>query len=81
MDKQAARGLAIALIVLAAVTLVVLLVKFVIDAQPTISQSGLGPAGPSLASFYGAGIWIYFVGMLAVLVGGIVQLRSLYLKN
>jgi hypothetical protein len=79
LDKQVANGLAVALILLAGITLFVLFLRYLSDAQPPQSESGF--AGPSLASFYGAGMWIYFLAMLAVLAGGIVQLRSFSVKK
>ncbi len=80
IDKQAAWRLAIALMILAGITLLALFIKYTIDTQPPI-QLPSGSSGPPLASFYSSGIWVYFLGMLAVFVGGIVQVRSLSLKK
>lgn len=81
MDKQAAGGLAVTLTILSGITLSVLLIKYVIDAQPPTSESNPGYAGPSLASFYGAGMWLYFLAMLVVCIGGIVQLKFFSLRK
>ena len=81
IDKQTARGLAAVLIGLGGIAFLVLLIKYVIDAQPPTSESTLGYSGPSLASFYGVGMWIYLLAMLAVCIGGIVQFRWFSLKK
>lgn len=76
MNVQTAKGLAITLIFLGGITLLVLLIRYSSDAQPLAGTSTSVSSGPSIASFYGTGIWIYFFAMLIALVGGIVQLRS-----
>lgn len=68
------QGVAVSLVSLAGLTLLVLLIKYATDAQPSTSASNPGFTGPSIASFYGAGVWIYFLAIVIVLVGGIVQL-------
>jgi hypothetical protein len=74
-NKQTAKGLAITLLCLAALTLLILFIRLVIDSQPPAGISDAGYSGPTVASLYGGGMWTYFTAMLAVLVGSIVQLR------
>ena len=76
IDQQVAKGLAMTLIVLSGITVLIVFIKYIVDLQPAI-QMPSGAAGPALASFYGAGIWIYFLGMLAVLIGGFIHVRAL----
>lgn len=71
----AGKGGAVGLIILGALTLVALLIKYAIDAQPP-SQSGYSYSGLTLASLYGSGFWTYAISMIIVLAGGIVQAGS-----
>jgi hypothetical protein len=57
------------LVGLSGVTLLVILVIYVIQSQ---QRSLFG----SDAAFYATGFWLYLVGLVAALVGGIIQLRS-----
>jgi hypothetical protein len=79
-NKQTTKGLAVTLLCLAGLVLLILLIRLAIDSQPPNGVSDTGYSGPTVASFYGGGIWAYFIAMIAVLVGSIVQLRPA-LKN
>lgn len=61
------------------VTLLFILGKFLFfDTQSVTTTSYFGgtTTSPALASFYGAGFWVYVVGIAVALVGGIIAARS-----
>lgn len=68
----AQRG-AIGLISLAVLTLVALIIKYTIDAQPPAGQTAYNVS--TIASFYSSGFWMYIVAMIGVIIGGIVQIK------
>jgi hypothetical protein len=75
---SAAKAAATWLIVLGGIMLLGVFIRYIIDSQPLV-QSGYGVSsdsysGPTVASFYGAGVWIYALSMIAVIVGGCIQL-------
>lgn len=73
VDKSVIKPWSLGLSILAGLTVLILLGRYAIDAQPI--QTGFGN-GLSLASFYGSGIWIYLISMIGALAGGIVQYMS-----
>lgn len=73
------QGGATTLVVLTSLILVFLIGKLLFsDSQPLVSTNFLGQTttSPSLASYYGSGFWMYIVGIIIMLAGGIVALRS-----
>ncbi|MBV9228475.1 MAG: hypothetical protein JOZ18_04105 [Chloroflexi bacterium] len=71
-EKQAA----IWVIILGAIMLFILLIRLIIDSQPPNQSYDGSYSGPIVASFYGAGFWIYALSMVVVVVGGSLQLRG-----
>lgn len=66
----------IALIALSGLTLLGVGIRYLSDAQPPDGLSTSYYTGPTIASFYGSGIWFFVIGMIAVLVGGIMAAQK-----
>jgi hypothetical protein len=76
-NEEATGRAAAGLIVLAVLTITVLLGRYVYDTIPVAaSNSSFSSSYPGLASYYSSGPWIYIVSMIAVGVGGVVQVKS-----
>lgn len=73
LTAQATKTAAISLITIATIMVVALFIRYGIDAQPS-SQYGSSYSGPTLASYYSSGFWVYILSMLAVIAGGAIQL-------
>jgi hypothetical protein len=82
LSKQTIRGLAVTLLCVASLVLLILLIRLGVDSQPPAGiSSDSGYSGPTIASLYGSGMWTYFIAMVAVLVGSIVQINAVSKKS
>lgn len=66
------RRLIMAIKVIAGATLVILVIKFTADLQPIVNIQ-TATVSASIASLYGIGVWVYYIGILVAFLGGFVQ--------
>ena len=76
---EVGQGVATGVVVVSALTLLIVFCKYLfVDTQGTTTTDSLGitSTSPAMASLYGSGFWVYLVGIVVILVGGILAMRS-----